>query len=110
MLGKLGTAAVLAFALAGPLAAQEGTPKDGGTLNVVIQPEPPGLMIGLLQNGPTQMVAGDIYESLLRYDFDLNPSPQLANPGRFPRMARHTHSSCAKASNSTMARLSPLLM
>ena len=72
------SAAALALALAGPLAAQDGQPQSGGTLNVVIQPEPPGLMIGLIQNGPTQMVAGDIYESLLRYGFDLTPEPQLA--------------------------------
>ncbi|MEO9779710.1 MAG: ABC transporter substrate-binding protein [Sedimentitalea sp.] len=71
-------AAAAAFVLAGPLAAQDGDPQQGGTLNVVIQPEPPGLMIGLIQNGPTQMVAGDIYESLLRYDFDLQPEGQLA--------------------------------
>ncbi len=68
------TAAMLA--LATPLMAQE--PQDGGTLNMVIQPEPPGLMIGLIQNGPTQMVAGQIYESLLRYDENLEPMPGLA--------------------------------
>ena len=61
-----------------PMAAQDGTPQQGGTLNVVIQPEPPGLMVGLIQNGPTQMVAGDIYESLLRYDANLQPTGQLA--------------------------------
>jgi peptide/nickel transport system substrate-binding protein len=71
----LATGAALAAASA--LAAQDA-PKSGGTLNVVIQPEPPGLMLGLLQNAPTQMVAGDIYESLLRYDQDLNPMPSLA--------------------------------
>ncbi|MEY8829586.1 ABC transporter substrate-binding protein [Sedimentitalea sp. XS_ASV28] len=67
-----------ALALATPVAAQDATPQAGGTLNVVIQPEPPGLMIGLIQNGPTQMVAGDIYESLLRYDFNFEPQGQLA--------------------------------
>ena len=51
---------------------------SGGRINVVIQPEPPGLMLGLIQNGPTQMVAGNIYESLLRYDTDLEPMPSLA--------------------------------
>lgn len=66
-----------AIAMASALAAQD-TPKQGGTLNAVIQPEPPGLMLGLIQNGPTQMVAGQIYESLLRYDSDLNPMPSLA--------------------------------
>lgn len=65
-----------ALALATSLSAEE--PVSGGTLNAVIQPEPPGLMLGLVQNGPTQMVAGQIYESLLRYDKDLNPMPSLA--------------------------------
>ncbi|MFP7671836.1 ABC transporter substrate-binding protein [Marivita sp. S0852] len=67
---------VAAMTLASALAAEE--PVSGGTLNAVIQPEPPGLMLGLIQNGPTQMVAGQIYESLLRYDTDLNPMPSLA--------------------------------
>ncbi|PWE35020.1 peptide ABC transporter substrate-binding protein [Pelagicola sp. LXJ1103] len=81
MTQKLTIAAAIAavsLALASPLAVQASEPQSGGTLNVVIQPEPPGLMIGLIQNGPTQMVAGDIYESLLRYDHDLTPSGQLA--------------------------------
>nr|WP_108663363.1 ABC transporter substrate-binding protein [Acuticoccus kandeliae] len=67
-------AALAALVAVGPAAAQTA----GGRLNVVIQPEPPGLMLGLLQNGPVQMVAGNIYESLLRYDTDLNPMPSLA--------------------------------
>jgi peptide/nickel transport system substrate-binding protein len=53
-------------------------PVTGGRANAVIQPEPPGLMLGIVQNGPTQMVAGNIYESLLRYDAALEPMPQLA--------------------------------
>lgn len=67
-------ALVAAMAIAAPALAQQ----SGGTLNLVIQPEPPGLMLGLLQNAPTQLVAGDIYESLLRYDTDLQPMPSLA--------------------------------
>ncbi len=50
----------------------------GGRLDIVVQPEPPSLMMGLVQNGPTQLVAGDIYESLLRYGTDLEPQPSLA--------------------------------
>jgi peptide/nickel transport system substrate-binding protein len=50
----------------------------GGRANVIVQPEPPGLMVGIVQNGPTQMVAGNIYEGLLRYDPQLKPLPQLA--------------------------------
>src|SRR5690606_32328621 len=50
----------------------------GGTLNVIVNPEPPILMMGMNQQTPTQIVAGKIYESLLTYDFDLNPQPSLA--------------------------------
>ncbi len=42
-------------------------PKMGGVINAVIQPEPPGLNLAMVQNGPTQMVAGNIFEGLLRY-------------------------------------------
>jgi peptide/nickel transport system substrate-binding protein len=66
----------MAFLAAGamPVEAQ----KRGGQVNVVVQPEPPSLMLPLVQNGPTQMVAGNIYESLLKYDNKLNPLPSLA--------------------------------
>ncbi|AXS41650.1 ABC transporter substrate-binding protein [Breoghania sp. L-A4] len=62
--------------LAATLAHAE--PVSGGRANVVIQPEPPSLMLGLVQNGPTQMVAGQIYEGLLRYSTKMEPMPQLA--------------------------------
>ncbi|MBN9887453.1 ABC transporter substrate-binding protein [Salipiger abyssi] len=68
------TTFLIAAALAAPLAAQEA----GGRLDIVVQPEPPGLMLGLVQNGPTQLVAGDIYEGLLIYNTDLEPQPGLA--------------------------------
>ena len=66
----------LFYALVGAAGAQ--APKLGGVANVVIQPEPPGLMLGVVQNGPTQMIAGNIYEGLLRYDAKLAPLPGLA--------------------------------
>src|ERR1700716_3843875 len=53
-------------------------PKRGGVINAVIQPEPPGLMLALVQNGPTQMVSGNIFEGLLRYTQNLEPLPGLA--------------------------------
>src|SRR6059058_432249 len=56
--------------------AQE--PKTGGAINVVIQPEPPGLMMAMVQNGPVQMVSGNIFEGLLRYSPKLEPQPELA--------------------------------
>ena len=52
--------------------------KPGGTINALVQPEPPSLMMGITQNGPTQLIAGNIYEGLLRYDEKLNPQPLLA--------------------------------
>ena len=75
LLGTLATSLVLAAALAGPALAG---PKEGGRANVVIQPEPPGIMTGIVQNAPAQMVGGNIFESLLRFDTELKPHPQLA--------------------------------
>jgi peptide/nickel transport system substrate-binding protein len=68
----------LAFAVAFTASAAAQTPKPGGVANVIIQPEPPGLMVAMVQNGPTQMVAGNIYEGLLRYNAKLEPQPGLA--------------------------------
>jgi len=75
VLATAASSLALLAALASPALAD---PKYGGRANVVIQPEPPGLMVGILQNAPTQMVAGNIYEGLLRYDEKLAPHPQLA--------------------------------
>jgi peptide/nickel transport system substrate-binding protein len=50
----------------------------GGTLNAVLQPEPPTLNIGVNQQTPTQTVSGKIFLSLLTYDFDMKPMPSLA--------------------------------
>src|SRR3979411_3199467 len=61
-----------------PAAALAQAPKTGGVINAVIQPEPPGLMMAMVQNGPTQMVSGNIFEGLLRYSPKLEPLPGLA--------------------------------
>lgn len=50
----------------------------GGTLNSIVQPEPPILNLAISQLTPTQMVAGKIYLSLLTYDVNLKPMPSLA--------------------------------
>ena len=42
------------------------------------QPEPPVIVTAINQQGPTQFVAGKIYESLLTYTTDLKPQPGLA--------------------------------
>lgn len=63
---------------AGSAWAQAAPARKGGVLHAIVAPEPPSLMVGLVQNGPTQTVAGNIYESLLRYDDKLEPQPSLA--------------------------------
>jgi len=68
----------LVMACCASLAALAEEPKSGGVINVVIQPEPPGLMLAMIQNGPTQMVSGNIFEGLLRYSPTLEPLPGLA--------------------------------
>lgn len=71
LLGVLLACGVTASAL-----AQE--PKMGGAIKAVIQPEPPSLMLAMVQNGPIQMVSGNIFEGLLRYSPKLEPQPELA--------------------------------
>jgi len=47
-------------------------------LNVAIFPEPNALLAGAGSTGPAQMVLGNIYEALLRFDDKLKPMPSLA--------------------------------
>jgi peptide/nickel transport system substrate-binding protein len=75
MLKKIVLGLVLTCGASLALAQQ---PKMGGVVNAVIQPEPPGLMLSMIQNGPTQMVSGNIFEGLLRYSPKLEPLPGLA--------------------------------
>ncbi len=76
LVGRL-MAAVFAIVLlgAGMAAAQ---PKQGGTLNSTLWPEPPGIVIGIHLNAPTLLPSTKMFEGLLTYDFDLNPQPVLA--------------------------------
>jgi peptide/nickel transport system substrate-binding protein len=53
-------------------------PKTGGTLNTILTPEPPILVLGVNNQGPTQLAAGKLFEGLLQYSFKLEPLPQLA--------------------------------
>lgn len=64
--------------LAPDLIAFAQAPVRGGVARAVVHPEPSSLMLGLVQNTPTQMVAGSIYESLLKYSPELKPLPSLA--------------------------------
>ncbi|MDJ1159194.1 ABC transporter substrate-binding protein [Chelatococcus sp. SYSU_G07232] len=72
-----GLAGAVGLALASGAFAQEA-PVKGGTLNMIAQPEPPTLMLGLNTQGPIIYVGGQIYQSLLSYTKDLKPQPSLA--------------------------------
>jgi len=94
MRGAAGGAGALFLASTGmlPFAFAQ---QSGKAMNIVIQPEPPILILGLNQQGPTQTVAGKIYQGLLAYDFDLKPLPSLAQSWEnSPRTASPTPSSC----------------
>ena len=58
--------------------AATGTPKQGGTLTVVVSAEPPSLTAIATTAFNTVLVSAKVTEGLLTYDFDLNPKPQLA--------------------------------
>jgi peptide/nickel transport system substrate-binding protein len=70
----------LAFGALAMAVAMQGSQAQtkGGTLSMIIQPEPPVIVTAINQQGPTQFVAGKIYESLLTYGLGLEPKPGLA--------------------------------
>lgn len=59
-------------------AASAFAQEQGGTLQMVVQPEPPNLASYLSTANPAGVVGSKIYEGLLSYDFSLNPLPSLA--------------------------------
>ena len=70
---------VAAGLAANPIAAfGQSTPRRGGIMNIVLQPEPPMLMLPINQGTTTQVAGGKIFQSLLTFDFQLKPLPSLA--------------------------------
>ncbi|HEY0124514.1 MAG TPA: ABC transporter substrate-binding protein [Rhizobium sp.] len=72
----LSTASVLLPSI-GAFAAEE-KPPTGGTLNFIVEPEPPTILALAHTAGGTQKISPKITEGLLAYEFDLTPKPQLA--------------------------------
>jgi peptide/nickel transport system substrate-binding protein len=70
--------AALATIFALTLTTGANAQQKGGTLNLIVQPEPPTLHLGVNRLGPTSFVATKIYEGLLTYTPDLKPAPKLA--------------------------------
>src|SRR5690625_2456742 len=62
----------------GQNALAQDEPKAGGTLNLMVQPEPPTLNLGINKLGPTSFVGSKIYEGLVTFTPDLEPKPRLA--------------------------------
>jgi len=69
-------AAALPLLAAAQTAAQ--TPKAGGTLVAIVQPEPVTLTGAVNTAQPTSLIATNVYDGLLSYDNDLKPHGQLA--------------------------------
>ncbi len=62
-----------------PRASLAGTqPKQGATLIMVVQPEPPTLASYVSTAGPIGQVSSKVYDGLCEYDFNLKPVPSLA--------------------------------
>lgn len=77
--GKLGLAAGMAGVAGIPLGLHRAAGQTrGGTLSTITHPEPAMLVSAISQLQSTLTICGKIYESLLRYDFDLKPIPGLA--------------------------------
>lgn len=53
-------------------------PKKGGTLNTILTPEPPVLVLGVNNQGPTIIAASKIFQGLLLFSPKLDPLPCLA--------------------------------
>ena len=58
--------------------AAETQPPRGGTLNFIVEPEPPTILALAHTAGGTQKISPKITEGLLTYDFDFKAKPQLA--------------------------------
>jgi peptide/nickel transport system substrate-binding protein len=81
----LGRRSLLGAAIAAPALmtldqarAQGVAPRRGGTLNTMLTPEPPVLVLGVNNQGPTLVAASKIYQGLLKFSPKLEPLPELA--------------------------------
>ena len=58
----------------GQALAQGIAPKRGGTLNALLTPEPPILVLGVNSQGPTLIAGSKIYQGLIKF----SPQPRTA--------------------------------
>ena len=76
--GLLAATAAAGLMTAAEARAQGITPKRGGTLNTVLNPEPPVLILGVNSQGPTLIASSKMYQGLLKFSPTLQPLPELA--------------------------------
>ena len=74
----LAAAAAAARTHAASGAEGEHRPQRGGTVSILVDPEPTTLVALTDSADPTMALSAKVTEGLLSYDFDLNPRPQLA--------------------------------
>lgn len=67
-----------AFLVLTPISASAQQPQKGGTLVMLLQPEPATLASYMSVTGNICPVACQIYEGLVGYDWNLKPTPKLA--------------------------------
>ncbi|WP_186017220.1 ABC transporter substrate-binding protein [Burkholderia gladioli] len=58
--------------------AAQGTPRRGGRVTLLVNPEPNALVDFATTAGAEEKIAPKVTEGLLAYDFDVKPKPQLA--------------------------------
>ena len=78
LLARILSAVGAALALSCVPAGAQEAPRKGGTLVMVVQPEPPTLASYQSTSGPVGQVATKVFDGLLEYDFNLKPIPGLA--------------------------------
>ncbi|MEK6346268.1 MAG: ABC transporter substrate-binding protein, partial [Burkholderia sp.] len=78
----LGSLSPLAQAAGAAQAASQavapGTPRRGGRVTLLVNPEPNALVAFATTAGAEEKIAPKVTEGLLAYDFDVKPKPQLA--------------------------------
>jgi peptide/nickel transport system substrate-binding protein len=77
-LSRIGSCLAVAFAAILVMSAPASAQKRGGTLVMLVQPEPPTLASYISTSGPIGQVTTKVYEGLLEYDFNLKPVAGLA--------------------------------
>jgi len=76
LLAGVGTAPLLLSA--SEALAQGVQPRRGGVLNVILNPEPPVLQIGVNNQTPTLILGTKMTQGLLKFSSTLEPLPELA--------------------------------